>query len=241
MHIPKAIRSLHLLVAVFVPAVSGIVVGLFVSAITLSHRRGFNFMIRFLGNIGTLIAGIRVNINGTIAAQSRPCVFIFNHQSGLDPILLCHVLQHDITAIAKTELKHNPITGPLLSFGKTIFIDRIDENSRKQAYQPAFEALQQGRSIVIAPEGTRVNNRVVGPFKLGAFNIAAAANVAIVPIVILDAKKCLAAKSNQLYPGTIHIEILDPIEAHTIQQNIDQCARSLEAIYREKLTAGISD
>ena len=105
------LTTLHLLVALLMPAVFGLLLGLLVALLTFSRRRGLNLMTRFLGWFGALLAGIRFDITGTIEDQDRPCIFVFNHQSGLDPIILCHVIKKDVIALAKIELKNNPVIG----------------------------------------------------------------------------------------------------------------------------------
>ncbi|MCG8311619.1 MAG: 1-acyl-sn-glycerol-3-phosphate acyltransferase [Pseudomonadales bacterium] len=229
------LKTLHLLVALLVPAVFGLLLGVSVALLTCSRRRGLNLMTLFLGKFGARLAGIKFEIKGSIVDQDRPCVFVFNHQSGLDPIILCHLIRKDVIALAKIELKNNPIIGPLLWFGETIFVDRIDPKKKQQIYAPAVAALKNGRSIAIAPEGKRVNHAAIGTFKHGAFKIAAQAGVPVIPIVIKDAKKCLPAKSIELHTGSIHIEILPPITANDLRKDIEASIERLESQYLEKI------
>jgi 1-acyl-sn-glycerol-3-phosphate acyltransferase len=43
--------------------------------------------------------------------SSRPCVFIFNHQSKLDPIIVMKLLREKLTGVAKKEAKNVPVFG----------------------------------------------------------------------------------------------------------------------------------
>ena len=108
MKIPAPVRTLHLVIALLIPALTGLALGLAIALITFSRRKGLNVMTWYLGRFGALLAGIDIRISGNIPASSRPCVFVFNHQSGLDPILLCRIIERDVIAIAKSELKRNP-------------------------------------------------------------------------------------------------------------------------------------
>ena len=81
-------------------------------------------------------------------------MFIFNHQSGLDMLLVCKLLRRDFVGIAKRELKSNPIFGPVLSLAGTVFVDRFNHERAVEALAPAIEALRHGLSLAIAPEGT---------------------------------------------------------------------------------------
>ena len=99
----------------------------------------------------------------------RPAVFIFNHQSAVDMLVLCKLLRRDFLGIGKQEIKRNPIFGPLMSLAWTVFIDRFHHETAIQALQPAIDALRHGFSLAIAPEGTRSTTPHPGPFKNGAF------------------------------------------------------------------------
>ena len=91
--------------------------------------------------------------------------------------------------MAKIELERNPLIGPLGKLMDAAFIDRADSAAAVTALAGVEEAARKGLSIVIAPEGTRMDAEAVGPltvgpFKKGAFRIAMATGLPIVPIVI---------------------------------------------------------
>ena len=60
---------------------------------------------------------------------------------------------------------------------------------------------RKGLSILIAPEGTRLDTTEVGPFKKGPFRIAMSAGIPIVPIVIRNAEVIAARDSTHVQPG----------------------------------------
>jgi putative phosphoserine phosphatase/1-acylglycerol-3-phosphate O-acyltransferase len=65
--------------------------------------------------------------------------------------------------------------------------------------------------VVIAPEGTRLDTKSVGPFKKGPFRLAMSAGVPIVPIVIRNAEKISARDSSTLHPGDVDIVVFPPL------------------------------
>jgi putative phosphoserine phosphatase / 1-acylglycerol-3-phosphate O-acyltransferase len=73
------------------------------------------------------------------------------------------------------------------------------------------ERAQKGLSIVIAPEGTRVDTTEVGPFKKGPFRMAMAVGIPIVPIVIRNAEIVAARNSTVINPGTVDVAVFPPI------------------------------
>ena len=139
-------------------------------------------------------------------------MFIFNHQSGLDAPLILKMVRRDVTGIAKQEIKRNPIFGPLFAAAGVVFIDRADSKKAIEALGPALEALRQGRSIAIAPEGTRQKTPRLGKFKKGAFHMAMQAGVPIVPVVFRNVLDALPKDGLVIHPATVEAVVLPPID-----------------------------
>lgn len=71
---------------------------------------------------------------------------------------------------------------------------------------------QEGKSVVLAPEGTRSVSTKLLPFKKGAFHIAMQAGVPIVPIVIHNSID-MAPKGQFVFrPATVRVDILPPVD-----------------------------
>jgi len=175
-------------------------------------RRVVNAATSTWGEVGTALAGIDLQVHGEEHLWShRPAVFIFNHQSGLDTLLLCKLLRRDMVAIAKQELRANPIFGPAFALAGTVFIDRFDHKRAVDALGPAVQALREGMSIVIAPEGTRMPTPRLGRFKKGAFHIAMSAGVPLVPIVFRNTLDALPKHAYFVRSTTVEVEVLPPV------------------------------
>jgi putative phosphoserine phosphatase / 1-acylglycerol-3-phosphate O-acyltransferase len=191
------------------------------------------------GELGTGLAGIDVHVRGREHLWSqRPAVFIFNHQSAVDVLLLCKLLQRDFVGISKQEVRRNPIFGPVFALAGTVFIDRSDRTKAIEAMQPAVQALREGLSIAIAPEGTRSSTGKLGRFKKGAFHIALAARRPIVPIVIRNALDALPKHGIIARPATVDVVVHPPIA--TDEWSLDTLGReigAIEQLYRDTLQA----
>ena len=191
-----------------------------------SQRAAVNLALATWGELGTALAGVDMQVTGEQHLWShRPAVFIFNHQSGIDMMLLCKLLRRDIIGIAKQEMRSNPLFGPAFALAGTVFIDRFDRERAIQALQPAVDALRQGLSIAIAPEGTRSPTPRLGRFKKGAFHLAMAARVPIVPIVFRNALDALPKHAVVVRPATVEVVVHPPIattswSAETLDQHI---------------------
>jgi putative phosphoserine phosphatase / 1-acylglycerol-3-phosphate O-acyltransferase len=80
--------------------------------------------------------------------------------------------------------------------------------------KPLEEAAAKGLSIMVAPEGTRLDTHEVGPFKKGAFRMAMATGIPIVPIVIRNAEIIAGRNAATMNPGTVDAVVLPPIPVH---------------------------
>ena len=178
-----------------------------------SFREAVNVSGAVWGDPATSLAGIDLRVEGEEHLWShRPAVFIFNHQSGLDAILMMKLIRRDITGIGKMELKKNPIFGPIFTAAGVIFIDRANSTQAIEALKPAVDALKEGRSLVIAPEGTRSPTPRLGRFKKGAFHLAMQAGVPIVPVVFQNVLDAFPKDARIVRPATIEAVVLPPIE-----------------------------
>ena len=71
----------------------GLLAGVLTALVTRDRRRAFNRATRLWGRQGTRAAGIRLCVEGAERLRVRPAIFTINHQSGIDPILVCALLQ----------------------------------------------------------------------------------------------------------------------------------------------------
>src|SRR3546814_11583440 len=78
--------------------------------------------------------------------SSRPCVFIFNHQSKADVMILAKLIRRDMGAVGKKEIRDIPILGKLMEWGGTVFVDRADGQSAIRAMEPLVDAIRKERS-----------------------------------------------------------------------------------------------
>lgn len=183
-------------------------------------------------------AGVEIRVIGEDNAWSqRPAVFIFNHQSQLDILVLAKLLREGITGVAKKEIATDPILGVPLRLAGATFIDRKDSKQAKEALGPVVETLRSGTSVIIAPEGTRSLTPSIHPFKKGAFHIAMQAGVPIVPVVLRNTGELMAKHSVLVRSGTVDVLVHEPIDVGSWNvDELDERIAELEAFYRETLT-----
>jgi putative phosphoserine phosphatase/1-acylglycerol-3-phosphate O-acyltransferase len=194
----------------------GLGVGLGVGLIRGDRRLG-NDLALSLGFPSFLaLAGVRVNV---IGAQNlwarRPAVFVMNHQSGLDAMIVGALLRQGFTGLGKKEAQLSPATFLLGMAMDAVFVDRGDSTKGRAAQQQLVERLRSGVSVFVAPEGTRSPSGELGEFRTGAFHVARTAGVPIVPIVLRNAYDLMPGKSKIVHPGVVDVAVLDPIPTDT--------------------------
>jgi putative phosphoserine phosphatase/1-acylglycerol-3-phosphate O-acyltransferase len=202
-----------------------------------SRREMSNVAMSTWGDFGSAVAGLDINVkNEHIVWACRPAVFVFNHQSAVDTLIIARLLRRDFTGVAKKEIKSNPLVGTFLDAVGTVFVDRGDRISAVQALRPAVENLRNGISFAIAPEGQRSNGYTLGNFKKGAFHIAMQAGVPIVPVVISNASDSLPKSGFWIRPASIDVTVLPPVDTRQWQpETIDDHVNSVRNQFLEEL------
>jgi 1-acyl-sn-glycerol-3-phosphate acyltransferase len=131
------------------------------------------------------IPGWNLVIQGreNIPASQRPAIFVANHQSMAD-IWAMYALGSDFCWLSKQEVFNLPMLGRAMKWADYIPVLRNSRDSTIEAMRQSRARLQAGRSMFFFPEGTRSENDVLRPFKVGAFKLSEELEVPIVPIAI---------------------------------------------------------
>jgi len=157
------------------------------------------------------IVGIRIEVRGHEFIPTGPSLIASKHQSEWETLIFLHLL-HDPVYIMKKELGYIPGYGSYARKMKMIFIDRAGyAKTLRKLIQDARSTVSTGRSLVIFPEGTRIEPGVKAPYHTG---IAALYNALDLPVspVVHNSGLCWPKQSFRKYPGTITIRFLEPIE-----------------------------
>jgi putative phosphoserine phosphatase/1-acylglycerol-3-phosphate O-acyltransferase len=229
------VRTGAALAGLSVAVAAGVGLGL----LTRSRRSAANLAIGTGTEAALALAGVRLRVDGEENLwSSRPAVFIFNHQSSLDALIVGSLLRRDITAVAKKEAARDPRFAPLGLLMDVAYVDRSDSKKARSALEPVLEKLRNGVSLVIAPEGTRTPTPRLAPFKKGAFHIALQAGVPIVPIVIRNAGELMWRGSSLVRAGTVDVVVLPPVptdhwRAKELDRHIDAIRQGYTGTFPE--------
>lgn len=134
-------------------------------------------------------------------------MFIANHASLIDVMLMLAVMKNPAVFVGKKELVKLPVFGYV--FRKTsIWVDRSSPESRKKVYIHARKKIEQGLGIVIFPEGLVPPREVIlADFKNGAFKLAIEHQLPIVPMTFYDVKKRFSWKFFSGWPGELRVKV----------------------------------
>lgn len=158
-------------------------------------------------------SGARVRYLGLEhAAPGRACIFACNHQSNLDIWVLAPKLPRQARFVAKKELFEVPLFGGALRAGGFIPIDRANRGDAIKSLSRAREALARGDSVILFPEGTRSRSGTLQPFKKGAFHLALAAGVPIVPVSVAGSWDVMPRTTWSIRPGPVEVRFGEPID-----------------------------
>ena len=165
--------------------------------------RSFKWVMRYT-------TGVRFNIiEGAEHLSTRPAVFIGNHQTELDVLMLGTVFPPYCSVTAKKSLSHIPFLGWFMSLSRTVFIDRANRETAMKAFDGAANEMRTHRqSVFIFPEGTRSysDKPELLNFKKGAFHLAVNSGSPIVPIVTENYSHILSPRAMRFNAGTIRIK-----------------------------------
>ena len=139
--------------------------------------------------------------------QGKSYMFVANHTSMTDIMLMLSVTRNPFVFVGKKELANIPLFG--FFYKKTcILVDRNSQKSRFEVYERAQKRLNQGLSICIFPEGgVPDENIILDEFKDGAFRLAIKHKIPIVPMTFYDNKKRLSYTFFSGSPGIMRAKI----------------------------------
>jgi putative phosphoserine phosphatase / 1-acylglycerol-3-phosphate O-acyltransferase len=221
----------------FLPVAAG---ALGLGVLSADRREGVNFFTASWPRLLLAIGGVSLEVIGreNLTAR-RPAVFIFNHRNVFDVFVTAALVRDNWTAVGKKELQNDPIAGTIGKIVDAAFIDREDARAAIEGLHKVEELAKKGLSIIIAPEGTRVDTPDgVGPFKKGPFRIAMAANIPIVPVVIRNAESIAPRNSSTLHPCSVDVAVFPPVSVDGwTRANLPGHIAQVRGLYRDTLAA----
>jgi len=176
--------------------------------------------------------------DGFFHEKGKSFVFVANHTSMLDIMLMLYTVKNPFVFVGKKELAKMPIFGFFYK-RSCILVDRGDADSRKAVFAAAQARINQGLSICIFPEGgITYKGTLLDPFKTGAFRLAINHQLPIVPLVFPDNKKRFEWKFFSGSLGKTRSYILKTFEVNQLElKDKNKLKENVRQLIYDKLVA----
>jgi len=162
--------------------------------------------------LARLICGIRLEVTGELPTGAA--LIASRHESALDTVVWL-TLVPSACYVLKRELLRVPLFGPLIRKAGMIAIDRnAGAAALRSLLREGQRAAQEGRQIIIFPEGTRAEPGIVLPLQPGVAALAAHTGLPVIPVVT-DSGRHWGRRAFRKQPGVVHITLLAPIAPRT--------------------------
>lgn len=166
---------------------------------------------RVSGFFASLFLGIKIELEGEeIFEANRPAIIISNHQDNIDAFIVGACYPNRTVSVGKNVLKWIPFFGQFYWLSGNILIDRSNKRKALQSMNLAAKRVREKKtSVWIMPEGTRSKGNGLGEFKKGAYHLAIAGELPIIPVSISSIHKF--NDLNKLKSGKILVKVHEPI------------------------------
>jgi len=191
------------------------IVGLLALLLSAGNRHMvFLFARVFCGGVARMM-GWRIEVTPRQRLEdSGPCVFVANHQSIMDILTFGAIVPRRTVAVGKKEIGAIPLFGWFFRASGNLVIDRGNSEDARRMLAAAARRLNQERiSVWFMPEGHRNKGEELLPFKTGAFRLAAAAGVPIMPVVSAPITAIVDTRRRLARPGVLRMTVLEPVSA----------------------------
>jgi len=155
-------------------------------------------------------------IKGKENIPEEASLVLSNHQSTWETLAFQHFLPNQLWVLKK-ELLRVPVFGWGLALISPIAIDRsAGKKAVEQIIEQGRKKLEQGRWVIMFPEGTRIAPGVDSKYKMGGFIFASRINHPVIPVAH-NAGEYWPKHSFIKHPGTITVSIGKPINADSME------------------------
>ena len=185
--------------------------------------------------LGLFLSGIRYVVEGREHIQrQRAAVYAVNHASNVEPPIIFDVLHElfpRLRILYKAELRKLPVLVRAFDLAGFVPLERGNRDQSLPAIARAAEALREGNSFLIFPEGTRSRTGELLPFKKGGFIMAIDAQAPVVPVAIKGARAAMRKGSLVITPVIVTVRFAAPVE--TAGLTIEDRDRLVERVRSE--------
>jgi 1-acyl-sn-glycerol-3-phosphate acyltransferase len=165
-------------------------------------------------------------------------MFVSNHQSFLDPMLVGQAVPRGMCFLARSTLFEVPVFGRIIAGLNAHPVKRGAADVH--ALKTVIRLLRAGQSVLMFPEGTRTRDGALGRFKSGAASIAIRCGVPVLPVAIEGAYGCWPRTRALPRPGRIAVaygrpRATDDADADVLTAQLRDEIESMQRFLRVRL------
>lgn len=177
------------------------------------------------------ITGTRFQVRGLEHIDpSGTYVFMSNHVSNLDPVILMPLIPRRTSVLVKKEVWRIPILGYAFDLASLVPVDRSQRTAAIQSIRRAGEVMRQGINMMVYPEGTRSTDGRLLPFKKGSFHLVAETGFPIAPVTMVGTSEMMPKGKLTSKGGTATVVFHPPIDPKNFSSLDELTAATADAI-----------
>jgi 1-acyl-sn-glycerol-3-phosphate acyltransferase len=212
------------------------VVALCVATCTLFRKRRLysEVLARWLAATILRVQGVTLVSFPQQTVNHEQKIYVFNHTSTLDMFILLSLGLPSTRYFMRGRLRAIIPLGIITYLMGTFFTpSQADPAARVLCFKNAERVLRRtGDSVCLSPEGTRVTSSMIGAFNKGAFHLATALKVPIVPLFIDIPLETNPGKGWGVVPGTVHVHLLPEIRTDAWRlEKLDEQKEQVRSVY----------
>lgn len=175
-------------------------------------------------------AGVTTDVYGTENLPEEPVLYVCNHESDWDIALVLAYLDAPHGLVSKEQLAKVPFAKDWMDLLGCLFIQREDLRGSIRVLDQMGQAVRDGHSMIIFPEGQRSRTDAVQNFGSGAFRSALKYKLPIVPVAILGTHRIMEANNGKwIRPAHVSMKILPMIRTGAMDRSEQKAiARSIQ-------------
>jgi 1-acyl-sn-glycerol-3-phosphate acyltransferase len=208
------ILSLFILV-IFFPLFALMLISVIIFSYITHPKNTYPFLVPISARV-IMLSGLQwFSVKGKVPPKKDgPYLFMFNHESMFDVLMLAGGIPYYINAIGWEGVFKIPLFGFMAKRYGAYAITHDNTDKAKATLKAAEKILLQDKdSMVLSPEGQRTITGEMGEFKKGGFHFAKATNATIVPVGLIGAYRANKRTSWTINPGRLTLVFGDPITA----------------------------
>ena len=205
------------------------------------------------------VLGLRLVVEGRFKPGAK--LVVANHISWID-IMAIHAVCPEARFVSKADVQHWPLVNRLVASARTLYLHRESRRDALRVVHQMAEALQQGDTVAVFPEGTTGDGSALLPFHANLLQAAIATRVPVQPVALRFADARHAVSPSALFVGdttltqslwmlacgdrlVAHVDVLPPQgTAHADRRALaaylrDQVAQRLAPALAPEAAAGV--